>query len=83
MEEQEDVPRAVHERQGGGVAPGDAEEDDEEPVEAVPVEEDGPQSLHPRGPVVAQQEEGDEQKTTERRNHQSARRGLGGMVCKS
>ena len=77
-EDKEQVPRAVHEGQGGGVAPGDTEQDDKEPVEAVPVEEDGPQPLHPRGSIVAEEEEGDEEETAERRHHQSAGRGLGG-----
>ena len=32
-------PGAVHEGKGGGVATRDAKEDDEEPVEAIPVEQ--------------------------------------------
>ena len=72
------LPWTVHEGEGGEVAPGHGEQGGGGPVDQVPVEEDGPQPLHPSRPevvklsscqavtaailpVVAQQEERDEQ----------------------
>ena len=55
------LPWTVHESQRSCVAPRDSEEAGPEPVDFVPVEEDGPESLHPGRPVVAQQEERDEE----------------------
>ena len=73
------APWAVHERQGGDVAPREAEEHGAHPVRRVPVEQDGPQALHPVGPVVAEEEEGDE----EGPGHHGDEQPLGGRLKQS
>ena len=55
------IPWTVHQSYGGKVAPGESEQGGGGPEDQVPMEEDGPEPLHPGRSVVTKQEKWDEE----------------------
>ena len=70
------LPWTVHESYRGEVPPGHGEQGGGGPVDQVPVEEDGPEPLHPGRSVVTKQEERDEESPGQDRDPQLVCRGL-------
>ena len=60
----------MHQGYGGEVAPGQGEQGGGGPVDQVPVEEDGPEALHPGRSVVTKQEKRDEESPGQNRDPQ-------------